>query len=133
MSLHERFRIGQIVTFDGKRARVAKFSPGGNYVHIVPLQHADGTAQSLVYATALSESEARKRVLVDGEDPAIVQMTAAQRELYNAITSGAVFVVTNKQMRVASALARLGLVTIEKQKRRTVVRLRDDSSNRDMS
>ncbi len=105
MSLQTRFRVGMIVLFDGEKMRVHTFSPGGNYVHLVPPGGGG-------YATALSESDARKRVVAPGEDPVIIKLTDRERLLYEQIKSGVVF-VKGHDVRTARRLSKAGLVQLD--------------------
>jgi hypothetical protein len=118
MSIRERFRIGQRVLLDGKESKVTAFSPGGNYVHVQPWAKADGTAQAAVYATSLSESEARRRIVVPGESAA-KRLTSKQRNVLDAIVAGTsidiesgLFVI-RKDLGAARKLHELGLITME--------------------
>jgi hypothetical protein len=104
MSLRGRFRVGMKVTYDGKPARVVQFSPGGNYVHVALDGHTG--------AHAVNEVEARKRILVPGEDPVLVKLTDKERELYVRIKHGHALFVQGVDVRTARRLARCGVIKL---------------------
>lgn len=106
MTLGKRFKVGQVVTLDGKeRVEIVKISEGGYHVHIAP--------PGAKYAQAMSESEARKRLLADGEDPKLVQLTIKQRAILDAVRASGGHFLEGADVRNARALVRLELVTLE--------------------
>lgn len=115
MSLRSRFRVGQKVkelitrgpALGGGQwveVTVVSFSPGDNYVHVAR-EGAPG-------ATALSESEARKRLLAPGEDPVLVKLTTKQRALYDELVAGKYYLY-GSEVAIGRKLERAGLVKIE--------------------
>jgi hypothetical protein len=102
MSLTNRFRKGMEVLLDGQPSRIVQLSPGLNYVHV----------SAGAGAIALSEAEARKRVLAPGEDPVLVKLTDRERELYVRVKHGNCFCVTGADIRTARRLAKIGLIKI---------------------
>lgn len=110
MTLRSRFHIGQTVKYlsaVGKwtEVKVVGFSPGGNYVHVAH----EGSPG----ATAVSESEARKRLLAPGEDPAIAQLTPRQRKLLDEVRAASACYLSGPDVAVARKLAKLKLVKLE--------------------
>lgn len=106
MTLRARFRVGQVVTLDGRdRVTIVKISNGGYHVHV---RHPGDQ-----YAQAISESEARKRLLADGEDPAIAKLTIKQRQLLESVREAGGRFLEGAEVRNARALVRLELATLE--------------------
>jgi hypothetical protein len=106
VTLARRFRVGQVVTLDGsERVTIVKISKGGYHVHV--------RASGAQYSTAISESEARKRLLGDDEDPAVASLTIKQLELLERVRETGGIFLEGAEVRNAMTLEKLDLVRLE--------------------